>query len=658
MAVRIRFDATLQALSDLGEFPRDIVHTVILTNRDDCTHKIVPVSPDGRLSVTYDMEPIKAPLTDRMKLFYYFKNEVTKQLDPICAGHMTLTELAKMISDGGSHETSCNFKSNRVIMTIEANPAHGHLMTADLLERYKNNEITESVLSKSSEHARTAELLSNHIQQSLPNEMIVAHENGGTMFQSLETMHVMSGEKTLLPLYHLDFDQPAKMPPYLATYLMLATLHYTGYTIEQVNAMSGNQKTDFLAAYAQSPMRSAKAVPYTSDVTMTDDPRATKRAELSEVFKRPYSHPYVLGTLHADDCEGFASLIRLLVSRLAYMYKEYTPKFESDNILEYNSLMKECFPPKLFDPATVTNGYQIKLMKMMLNLGKIVAEDQIACAIVLGSANAASAQCTEQTSVMGHAYACMINKDPLSPYSVILEGTACMVDDQRPKLLKLGNRYVSVSDVANSISCSPTFNTFMEREYTTQIAMHITHDKSSFYRAAFLQNDTLLGTAMNTGPTSGHPGRENLLYGVDIEHLTNDSVKVYMPVMGAMFTDGEYQRLKEYVIARQEEIHPPLVDPKDLMTHLNWTPLTSFKGVDRLQASRRYTTLMVHVLATEEHPVNQLLARATKEAAAFNSDPENLWMGAMYAYPSMDGISKVLYLYTDDTTELEKRLVR
>ena len=659
MAVRIRFDATLETRSELGVFPANIVHTVILSNRDDCTYQIVPVTADGKISVSYDMQSNKdtVRMTDRIKIFFYYKKKrAAGQLLPICAGHMPLLQLAKLIAEGGEHTTACNFTSNQVILKIKSSPSYSHTMHCDLLDRVKNHEIVESVLSRSAEHAQTIDLLCQHIQRLMPTEMLVSPDNGGTIFQSLDTMHVMSGEKTILPLYHLDFEQPDSVPLALATYLMLATLHFKGVTIEQVDSMSGNALTDFLAAYAQAPMRSVKAVPYTSDETMTDNPKARHMSVLSEVFKRTCSYPCLEGCLLADDCEGFAGLIRLMICHLGYMFKTYTPRFESNNLPTYSSLMKESFPPELF--PNISMPYQAKLMKMMLKLGQIVADDKIACAIVLGTANAASAGCADQTKVSGHAYACMINKDPFSPYTVILEGTTCMVDDQMPKMLKMRDRCVSVSDVVNSISCSSTFNTFMGEGYETQVAMHITHDKSSFYRAAFLQNDTLLGTVLRPGASSGHPGKENLMYGVDIEHLTNDNVKVYMPVTGKIFENGEYQRLKEYVIARQVEIHPPLLSPKDLMAGLKWVPLSPFKGVDRLRAGRQYTTLMVHVLATEEHPWEQLLVRATREAEAFNADPKNLRMGVMHAYASMDGVSKVLHLYTDDTTELESRLAR
>ena len=46
----------------------------------------------------------------------------------------------------------------------------------------------------------------------------------------------------------------------------------------------------------------------------------------------------------------------------------------------------------------------------------------------------------------------------------------------------------------------------------------------------------------------------------------------------------------------------------------------------------------------------------TAEAEEFNSDPKNTKIGVMRAFASMDGVSKVFHIYTDDTTELARRL--
>jgi hypothetical protein len=108
----------------------------------------------------------------------------------------------------------------------------------------------------------------------------------------------------------LDFDGPHNVPPWLCTYLLAETLHHNSVTIEQVKAMDLRDLTQFVSSYAQAPMRSATAAPYTQDMTLNEDVAVCgtrKGTMLSEVFKRPFSHPYALvsnghGALITDDC--------------------------------------------------------------------------------------------------------------------------------------------------------------------------------------------------------------------------------------------------------------------------------------------------------------------------------------------------------------------
>ena len=153
-------------------------------------------------------------------------------------------------------------------------------------------------------------------------------------------------------------------------------------------------------------------------------------------------------------------------------------------------------------------------------------------------------------------------------------------------------------------------------------------------------------------------GHSKLTFGVDMEYLGDESVKVYMPVMGKALVEGEYERLKRYVMDRRSEIHPPLVSHDELRESLKWCPIGPFRGCKELQAGRTYTTCLVHVLADQKNPVEALLSRINLEVDAFNSNPDMLKLGAMRAFASMDGVSKVFHMYTDDTAELADRLSR
>jgi hypothetical protein len=126
--------------------------------------------------------------------------------------------------------------------------------------------------------------------------------------------------------------------------------------------------------------------------------------------------------------------------------------------------------------------------------------------------------------------------------------------------------------------------------------------------------------------------------------------------MGKDLAPGEYARLKQYVQDRRAEIHPPLVDHDELRASLKWHPIGPFRGCKELQKDRPYTTCLVHVLTDERNPVDALLARMNAEAEQFNADPGFRKIGVMRAFPSMDGVSKVFHIYSDDTKELQERL--
>jgi hypothetical protein len=254
--------------------------------------------------------------------------------------------------------------------------------------------------------------------------------------------------------------------------------------------------------------------------------------------------------------------------------------------------------------------------------------------------------------VQAHACASMVCNDPAHPISVMLEGTACVVDDQYSKRMMLDGKSILLSDVANSLSVTPPFNSFMEKgsnsdNNSVKLAFHVTHTKGSFYRTAFCENDSMLGSQIGSAPTQ---------FGIDMEYLADDAVKIYMPVSGKATPPGSYDSLKKYVSARAEEIHLPIVDHTAIRENLRWAPMTQFKGCKELKAGRTYTTCLVHVQAALGEEMDALLSRATTEATLFNTNPKHAEIGVMRAFASMDGVSKLFHLYTDDTTVLQSLL--
>ena len=654
MSLRIRFDADLTTSSDKGKFPADTIAAVYITNRDGCTHLNAPVSDNGHMSVDFVMEPksTDVKLTDRVKFHFYFRDNDDGMLKPVCAGHMTLVELADRVKDGLKFETTSNFTTNVVCMRFRPNEDHSRGMHTDLLRLYNTNAVTPSVLSQNKKYVDMITKLDASITSGLDSNTVITSDNGGHMFQSVLTAHIMENEATIYTMYHHDFDEPEAVPPWLCTYLLAETLHTNAVTPEQVKAMPIKDVTNFISSYAQAPMRSASAVPYTPDLTLTDDPAeyTKKRTMLSEIFKRPYSHPHAVlngyGTLQTDDCEGLAVTIQNLTNHLGYVYEKHNADFnKEDAYLPYNNLMKRYFPKKLF--CGMSTQYQNKLMDMALFLGQHVSKKTIECKITLVTANGASMGDKSKTQIQGHACASMVCNDPNNHHVVMLEGTACTTDDQDPRRIRLGGHIITLADVANSLSCTEPFNRFTSAGLQTRVAVHLTHSHGSFYRTAFCQNESMLGSQIGEG---------RLTYGVDMEYLGDESIKVYMPMTGKALEPGELDQLKQYIRDRRAEIHPPLVDHDELRESMNWVPIEPFKGFKELEPNRSYMTCMVHVLANEKHPLATLLAAATAEANAFNAEPKNLKIGAMRAFACMDGVTKLFHFYTDDTALITKRL--
>lgn len=658
MSIRIRFDAQLHTRSQKGDFPPDTIAEVFVTNRDGCTYQRAPVTSKGLLSVDFVMEPTRpgVKLTDRVKFHFYFRDNVDGMLKPVCASHMPLVDLADKVKAGGQHDTGSNFNTNSVRMTFAPSDEHSRGMHLDLLKLYNTNAITKSVLMDTEKHLGSIKKLDESIRKGLDAHTLITPDNGGHMFSTVFTAHMMENEATLYTLYHLDFNEPENVPPWLCTYLLAETLNHNAVTIEQVKAMPLQRLTEFIASYAQAPMRSASAVPYTPDSTLNEDPNlynsARQRTMLSEIFKRPYSHPHAVlegrGTLQTDDCEGLVVTLQNLTNHLGYAFETHLEDFkQTDTYLPYNNLMKRYFPKDLF--SGMTSQYQNKLMDLLLFLGEHVSKRTIECKVTLVSANGASMgdDGRQKHEIQAHACASMVCNHPNAPYAVMMEGTACTCDDQDPRRVKIGTVSLTLADVANSLSNQEPFNRFMEGPYKTKVAFHLTHSHGSFYRTAFCQNDCILGSQIGQG---------KLTYGVDMEYLADESIKIYMPVKGKALQEGELDRLKLYIQNRRAEIHPPLVDHDELRASLKWAPIAPFRGCKELQAGRQYTTCLVHVLADSSNTVESLLARTTAEAEAFNANPDSAKLGVMRAFASMDGVSKVFHMYTDDTDELVRRL--
>ncbi len=671
--MRVRFDAKLKVTSQKGAFPSDTVAAVYVTNRDGCSYHEASVGKDGAMSVDYDMRAQKegVRLTDRVKLHFFFRDNADKLLKPICAGHIGLEDLVNRVRTGQDPlRVQCNFNSNSVEMRFVRNEEHSRGMQVDLLKLGNVGALAPSVLGKNTEEfVESLRRVDESVKEGLEQHTSVTADNGGTMFQSLFTAHTMQNEATLYPLYHHDFNGPENVPPWLCTYLLADTLHHNAVTPEQVKAMAPEKLTNFIGSYAQAPMRSVTAAPYTDDLILNEEPQlaGTRRCTmLSEVFKRPFSHPYHLlqgqyhGCLIDDDCEGLAALMRDLTNHLGLVFTLHREELQpiiaargrgGSSSLGGNHLMKAYFPDDLFSGVPVS--YQARLMDMALHLGEHIANKKIECHITLASAMGASfGSEVSHKEIQAHACASLVCNIPDHPAAMMLEGTACMVDDHlyaAGKKIKLAGKYVPVVDLANSLNGILNISAASKGKLKAKMAMHVTHERGSFYRTAFCQNGMMLASQIGSAP---------MQFGVDMEYLSDNGIKVHLPVTGKVLGEGEYAKLEQYVKARSAEIHMPLVDHDLIRSKLNWAPMTPFHGCDQLQQGRPFLTCMVHVASSEKVGLKELMECAQKEVDEFNSKPEHSsHLGIMRAVATMDGVSKLFHFYSDDLSYLQKSIV-
>ena len=239
-AMRVRFDAVVKASSNKGNFKPKAVSCVYVTNRDQCSYHVANVQrSDGSISVDFNLcaRDARVQLTSRLKMFFYFKDSADQQLKPICAGHIDMHELCDHVQHGdGEFQVSSNFTNNVVKVFFTQNADFSRMMRMDLIRLQNSGAIVESVMS-GDKPARMLEMMKTvdtSVRTGLCKHTNVVPDNGGSMFQSIITAHVLQGEATLYSLYHQDFDGRRDVPLWISTYLLAETMLHTAMTAEQV----------------------------------------------------------------------------------------------------------------------------------------------------------------------------------------------------------------------------------------------------------------------------------------------------------------------------------------------------------------------------------------------------------------------------------------
>jgi hypothetical protein len=619
------------------------------------------------------MKPLTSEIkmTDRLKMFFYYRDNCDNLIKPISAGHIRLDKLADRVRHGGEEPFQSNFCSNTVAVKFIPDPQT--TLHLDFQALQNQEAIRASVLTdinvdapqkpKLNPNVELMKVLDHSVKKGLQSNLEIVKDNGGDMFKSMFTAHIMGGEAALYNLYHIDFDGAHNYPPWLSTYLLAETLHTNSVTCEQVKAFPPDMLTKFVSSYAQAAMRSASATPYTPDLTLCESPELSKTRKcsmLSEVFKAPFREPvhFIQGkrrSLIDDDCEGLAALIRDGVNHLGFLYAKHNDLFKnSGNMLAYTTMMKSYFPQDLFGQFTKKD--QIKLMDLAMHIGERVHKNELECKITLVSANAASFGAEGDShgpkQVQAHACASLVCNHPNYPITCMLEGTACVADEVTTKKIEIADELVPMSDLVNSLTVQPPFNNLFKfpnvSRDDTRLAMHVTHSKGSFYKSAFTQGNTLLGAQIGSSPLS---------YGVDMEFVSDHKIKVHMPVQGKILGTENFEKLQKYVMDRACEIHPPLADHNELRAQLEWAPMSLFKGCDGVNTNRPITTAMMHVTTTPAIH-DTIIQQFKTESDEFNTSKEHNELGFCRTFASMDGVTKVLHMYTDNLHPLQAQLMR
>jgi hypothetical protein len=190
-------------------------------------------------------------------------------------------------------------------------------------------------------------------------------------------------------------------------------------------------------------------------------------------------------------------------------------------------------------------------------------------------------------------------------------------------------------------------------ESDTRVMMHVDNDTSKkFYRTGFCQGGTLLASIKPDN---------SLDYGVSMQHISDYGIKVFMPVnpdlLNAVAKNNEASSfLDAFVELRKMEIHPPLVETKTIIeATMAWSPVKAYVAPDEI-LNRDYKVCLTSTAFREPEERSAALFKALATANEWNNDPKQKQIGHLTAYEAMDSVFTRLYLWTDNTEQLQSSL--
>ena len=652
--MQIKLSARATVFSEKEQFPHSTVRCVVVSNSDNCTYQRIDDVKKGRFNVDFNLHTLKAGdcMTDTLK-FHIFTDDL---LVLVASGHVPMQAIAQAMSDPtfkGHFVLESNFKA--VGVHVQLDPCVTPMFVA--LPPMK-----PSVLKDSKTCATLFNAFAGTVRGVLNQTTEINPQKGANMFANLLTAHNFQGELTTHVHFQHDIEPTMEDSSlfFLSGLTLLAAaeaLHVQGVEAEEVLEweVGSRQFTEYCAMAIQAFQRSAHLCPYLSDFNVKPELDAMGRVQMDvgESFRLPFREPYHGSAkkalyVHADDCDGFATFMVCLKESFVHLYDDHTCATAPSN-----QTGRRYFPPHLFN---MTNNEQDTLLAVGLKMGKAFKDRHLRCDVTLLSAG--SAAFGEGEGTMGGHATCMLSNwaNLNEPFDIMMEGTNSILADSDASTVMIqtaeGLKCIPLMDIANNLTAQ--INGPIDRA-NNRVLQHVNLKMHSvFYRTAFCQNGVLLATPMGAG-------NNNLSYGVNMADMSDYDKKILMPVDAAMLDNavkekGADDMLRSYCRARRDEIHPPRVSQERVDEALGaWSPMVLFKRPAVI--GNRPFKVCLSSTSERDPEQRQILFQAAQEiATAWNNHPRDKNIGHFRVVMAFDSVYKILSLYTDDMTTIQKAL--
>jgi hypothetical protein len=529
-----------------------------------------------------------------------------------------------------------------------------------------------SALRLTKQAAELFSVMANGVKTAISKNTTIDQKTGAPMFVNLLTCHNMEDQLTT----HIHFQHDVTPTAYdsmrflesgLSMTAVAEALHAQCMTTDQVLTLPVNSDkfTLFASAVFQSFTRSAHLCPYVSDMVLDDnlDAAGQVRFQLSESFKLPLREPFSFSKssakfLCADDCDGMATWNLHLSLSFKHLCDYHAAEKDKAFLNGCENGLSQHFLSKFFPEHqfSMTTEEKNAVFQVALKIGEAIKKGIVECHVLLLSAGAPALGDDVGEKVGGHAANLIANfSDDTRPREFIMEGTNSIQADMDPRTICIDSPTekinMSIVQVANLLTKEIAGKDVSECD--TRVMLHVDNETSKqFYRTGFCQAGTLLASLT--------PDR-TLNYGVSMQHISDYGVKVFMPVNPDLLNSIVGDRnassfLNAFVDARRMEMHPPMVDTKTIVdATMAWSPIEAYVAPSEV-SGRDYKVCLTSTSFRDPAERSMALLKAKATASEWNNNPMQQKIGHLTAYQAMDSVFTRLYLWTDNTEQLQAAL--